>query len=132
MISKARHPSPGRSFQIGGVSDGLATPALLTNRSIGPSSGLDVRDHPRHRWFVGDVGVERKPTDLLRHQLGLPSRSGGNRNPHPGLGELAGDVRADPAPAAGDERDLIRELILGHGAQDRPPSMTYGSGASHS
>jgi hypothetical protein len=32
------------------------------------------------------------------------------------VGELASDIRADPAAPAGDKRDLTRQIILRHGA----------------
>jgi hypothetical protein len=79
-----------------------------------PELALDLADHPLDVLHFGDVGDDSQPADLLGNLLNLLGRPGRDCDLHPGVGELAGDSRTDPAPPTRDECDLPVHPI-GHG-----------------
>jgi len=87
------------------------------------------------------VELEREPADLACDAIDLIERARTNRDAHPRRRELAGDVRADPAAAAGHERhsvklsgrharDLLRRLAEHVGDRVRHPLLAGQSNAS--
>ena len=102
---------------------------------------LGLGDHPFDSLAVRDVDLEREAADLVRYLVDLPARSRRDGNARPCRRKLAGDVRADPAAAAGDERDLLlkvvghRRRIVGGSRSRASPRRTWrarpgrGSGA---
>ena len=89
--------------------------AGVSNQQVdGAELGLDALDHCLDGGAVGHVCNNCQPAGLAGDLLHLLGRAGTDGDPRAGGGELARDVRADPAAAAGHERHLALELPIGH------------------
>ena len=94
-----RHQSAGSISQVGAVP---ATDTRVGDEQVDrPRFGDGALD----RLAVGDIECDRAPADLVRDRLDLPRRARDDDDLPAVLGELAGDVRPDPAASPCDESD---------------------------
>ena len=90
--------------------------ALLTRMSTGTESLLDLGEGRPHRGGVGELGMNGDSlaagiADTRHDRLGIiPAATVVDRDSGAGLGEAAGDARADAGGSAGDQGDLAGQV----------------------
>ena len=82
-----------------------------------PQLALGFSNRTLDRSPVGDVQLERQSADLGHDLLDLAARACTHGDSGARVRELARDPRADPAPAAGDERYLAGEIVSRDGVR---------------